>query len=245
MRTSIFVTALIGLFSLSALAADPIQRTIATSGDAEVYAVPDQVTVTFGIERFDATLDTAKSQNDDASAQFLSAVKKLGIDEKDIQAAQMSVAIVYETPSQPIQGIQGYRTMRSYSVKLKDGKLFVQLVDTALKNGANRMSGFRYDTTELAKYRDQARSKAVQDAKSKAVALANELGCEPGRPLTITENNNDASLYTPVRAAFGGARGGAGGGGGGAAPEETMPMGQITISARVNVTFELKDVAAH
>jgi uncharacterized protein YggE len=249
MRVSIIAAVLTGLLSITAFGADPIQRTISTTGNAEVYAVPDEVTVTFGIERFDATLDGAKTQNDQAAAQFVDAVKKLGIDEKDIQAAQMNVAIVYEMAGQPIQGIQGYRTTRSYSVKIKDAKMFVELVDTALKNGANRMSGFRYDTTELAKFRDQARAKAIQDAKAKAVSLSNQLGCEPGRPLTITDSSNDASLYTPVQMSYmRGGRGGAGGGGGAGAAssmDETMPMGQLTITANVNVVFELRDIGAH
>jgi uncharacterized protein len=242
MRMATIVLCLSLLLSLSARAADPTQRTISTTGEAIVYAVPDEVTVTFGIEQFDVNLDTARDKNDQAAATLLKAIHDLGIDDKDVQATAMNVQVVYEQRNEPVLGIQGYRTDRWYSVKLEDVKLFEQLVSTALKSGANQTSGFSYDTTKLRDYRDQARVLAIRAAKEKAVALARELECEPGKPITITESDEDSSFRPMYANARGMAAnlGGAFGGGGGM--ENTMPIGQLPIQARVDVLFELKDL---
>jgi uncharacterized protein len=250
MRTLITALALIGLLAVSAYAADPLQRTITTSGDATIYAAPNEVTVSLGVEIFENTLEDAKTHNDEASQRLIKSIKAMGIDDKDIQVARMNVEIVYENRAQPVQGVQGYRTTRSYSVKLKDLNQFEQLIDTALKNGANRLLGFRFDSTDLPKLRDQARTQAIMAAKDRATLLAAQLNCQPGRPMTISEgpdsaiNVNYISVLTPT------ARGGAGGGGGGfggaagaADAGDTLPMGQMAIRANVSVTFELLDGA--
>jgi uncharacterized protein len=239
MRFAPLAACIVGLLTLSALAADPAQRTISTTGTAVIDVVPNQVSITLGVEAFDPTLDVAKGQNDKNSQSLLKAIKDAGIDDKDVKTAEMNVEIDYNRNGADEQ-LQGYRTMRWYTVKLKDTSKFMQLVDAALKNGANRIGGIQYDTTDLPMYRSQARALAIKAAKDKAEELARELGCETGRPITIQENGDDVSpvYYNNIRFGLGGGFGGGGGGGG-----DTMPLGQMTVGARVNVTFELKDLA--
>ena len=49
------------------------------------------------------------------------------------------------------------------------------------------MQAVRLRTSQLRKYRDEARAKAIRAAKEKAVALAGELGVKIGRPHSISE----------------------------------------------------------
>src|SRR5262249_22921725 len=131
-------------------------------------------------------LAKAKSDNDTESKDLLAAIKDLGIEEKNIQTDVLQVQIDY-APSGPKNGIDGYYCRRAYAVTLKDTSKFEKLIDSALDNGANYLMGFEFRTTELRKYRDQARKMAIIAAKEKAVALAGELEMAVGSPRTINE----------------------------------------------------------
>jgi len=223
------------LTSSFAMAAETPPRTVSTSGEAVVYVAPDEVVLNVGVEIFDPQLDRAKTLNDQASERLLKAIKDMKIEEKHIQTSNMDLEIRYKDHNRPSFGIEGYCTRRSYSVILKDVKLFEKLVDTALKNGANRLMGFEFRTTELRKHRDQARKLAIKAAKEKAIALASELECKVGKPRTINESGgsslgwNRASFQNNEAFAGPAAEGG-----------ETLPLGQIAIRANVSVTFDLE-----
>jgi uncharacterized protein len=211
---------------------------ISTSGDSIVYVMPDEVIVNFGIETFDPDLDKAKSANDERAAHLVKAVKGIGVEPQHIQTDKLQVEISYKDSSQRWAGIAGYFARRSYSVTLKDPKLFENLVDAALKNGANQIAGFTFHSTEIRKYRDQARVMAAHAAKEKAELLARELGSTVGRPRTISESydgyygglqsqqmgqNSVQFAAIPSGEEIG-----------------TMPLGQIAVRAQVSVTFDLK-----
>jgi uncharacterized protein len=215
-------------------------RTISTSGEATVYVVPDEVVVNFGVQTFDAGLDKSKSDNDEQSAKLLKAIKALGVEDKQIQTATLAVSIHYKDYNRATRGIEGYQCQRAYTVTLKDTKLFEKLVDTALKNGANQLNGFEFKTSELRKYRDQARKMAIKAAKEKAVALAGDLDMNVRKPRTISESSGGYYGGYWGGNSFGNASQNAmqavpGGGEGG----ETMPLGQIAVRANVSVTFDI------
>ena len=218
----------------------PAPPTIATSGDATVYVVPDEVVVNFGVQTFDANLDKSKSDNDEQCGRLLKAIKGLGVEDKQIQTATLGVSIHYKDYNRATRGIEGYQCQRAYTVTLKDTKLFERLVDAALKNGANQLNGFEFKTTELRKHRDAARKMAIKAAKEKAVALAGDLEMKVGKPRTISESGggywggyNSVSFgnasQNEMRVAPGGGEGG-----------ETMPLGQIAVRATVSVVFDLE-----
>jgi uncharacterized protein len=221
-------------------AAEEQPRIISTNGEAVVNVVPDKVVINFGVQNTDANLDKARAANDEQSARLVRAFKAAGIAEKDIQTDTMNVSILY------IDGrrltIEGYQASRTYSITLRDIKKFEATVDTGLKNGANLFQGFTYESTDLRKYRDQARAMAIKAAAEKARDLAEVLKCTIGAPRTISESSGGASYYggrsgynsylnaqNSVQS-VGDATGTDG---------ETMPLGQIAIRANVAVTFDL------
>src|SRR5262249_42927696 len=107
-----FVSCLI--LSTCARAQDERARTIASSGQAVVYLVPDEVTVSFGVETYDPSLDKSKAENDRLSASLVKAIKALGIDDKYIQADTMNIAVRPRNNERPSDGIDGYSARRSY-----------------------------------------------------------------------------------------------------------------------------------
>ncbi len=238
-KTSLYLCMLLSaLIAAEARAAEEMPRTVSTQGEAIVYVVPDEVVVSFGVQTTDKSLDKARAANDEQSVRLVAALKAMGIEAKYIQTDAMNISIRY-TDGRSLT-IEGYEASRSYSVKLKDVKKFEALIDAGLKNGANQLQGFTYQTTELRKHRDKARAMAIVAAKEKATDLSAAVGCKVASPRTITESsghyyyggyNRSANAYAQnsVQAAPGGE--GEGG--------ETMPLGQIAVRANVSVTFDL------
>lgn len=234
------------VLTVRSAAAEPIAPpSITTNGESIIYVTPDEAVVSVGVETFDKDLDKAKSDNDERSAKLLHAIKDLGVEDKHVQTDTLQIEIQYKN-EHVARSIEGYYARRAYSITLKDVKKFERLIDVALKNGANRLMGFEYKTTELRKHRDEARKMAIKAAKEKAVLLAGELDAKVGKPRSIQEG-----------ASFGGYRGGWYGsfgfnsfanaqnsvqavGGGAGDVGDTLRLGQIEVRASVSVTFDLE-----
>jgi uncharacterized protein YggE len=233
---------LLGLLSLFAITSTAFaQPSINTSGESIVYVKPDEAIINFGVEILHKELDQAVAQNDEASARLVKAIKGLGIEPQHLQTDHLEVHIRYTSNN---LAIEGYTTRRGYSITLKDIGKLETLVQTGLKNGANTLMGVEFRTTELRKYRDQARKMAIKAAKEKAVALAEELDCRVLAPRSIQEG----VAYSGYYGGWWGWRGGnamaqnsvqSAPGGGGGVEGETMPLGQIAVRASVGVTFDL------
>jgi uncharacterized protein YggE len=219
------------------------RRTVSTTGDSAVYVTPDEVVINVGVETFNGSLDKSKEENDQRSKGVLQAIKDAGVEDKHVQTDEMRVSIVYGN-GHPSRDVIGYQSHREYRVTLKDPKKTESLVDACLKHGANLLLGIDYRSTELRKHRDEARKMAVKAAKEKAQLLAGELGEGIGRPRTISEGSfgyygwagrwgrgAPSFAQNSVQVQDGGA----------GIEGETIPIGQIAITAQVSVTFDLKD----
>jgi len=135
------------------------------------------------------------------------------------------------------------------AVTLRDVKKTSAILAAALKAGANQVINVEFYTSELRKYRDQARELAMKAAKEKAQALANAAGAKTDCVLNINENSwsyyngwwsrygrNSQNLWTQNTiqnaAPPSGETGSAG--------DEPISLGQISIKAEVSATFGLK-----
>jgi uncharacterized protein YggE len=220
-------------------------RVVTATGDAEVRVVPDEVVVTLGVETEDPQLDAAKSQNDDIVRRVLERLQGFGIAADHIQTEYIGITPTYSYPSYGLPRLEGYNVQKTIVVTLSDLAKFEDLLSGVLEAGANYVHSVEFRTTELRKYRDQARALAIQAAQEKATALAGELGQGLGKPVMITEEQSSwRSWY-----GYGwGSRWGESMSqnvvveSGSSTLEEgaTVAPGQITVNARVSVTFALK-----
>ena len=227
-----------------AAAQDPAPRTISTSGEALVQAVPDHVVVSVGVETFRPALGAARQANEAECARLVAAVKSLGVPAADIQTDILSVEIAYRDAGHPSRGIEGYYVRRAYSVTLDDVKRFDALVEAALENGANRLMGFEFKTRKLREHRDKARLLAIQAAREKAQALSAAVGLKLGAPRSVSEGS--FGYWGATRSWWGwGSHGQAQSQNvlvteGGDPGAETLPLGHLGVRAQVSVTFDLE-----
>jgi hypothetical protein len=247
LTAALLVTVLAGaapLAAQSSLPSDsrPAPRLVATTGEAEILVAPDEVLVTLGVETSDVDLSKAKQLNDERVAKIIAAAKALGVEEKYLQTDHISIEPRYRDSYEQRDFI-GFFVRQTIAVTLKDITAFDALLTDVLEAGATHVHGIQFRTSELRKHRDEARAEAIRAAQEKAAALAAELGETIGKPHEIREEQ--ANWYSSYGSWWGGGaymmtqnvmldRGSGSVEGGSLAP------GQISITARVSVSFELQ-----
>jgi uncharacterized protein YggE len=227
-------------------AQETLSRQVSVTGEAEVRVVPDEVVLTLGIETHDYQLAVAKSQNDAVVQRVLALATEFDIPPEHVQTDYIGVNPRYASGCYELCDPIGYVVHKSVVITLRDLSRFEGLLTAALNTGVNYVQGIEFRTTELRKYRDEARALAVRAAQEKATALAGELGEKTGKPQTIQEQQG--SWWSGYGAWWGSRWGNA-------MTQNTVqeyqgtPLGvdasvapgQISIRASVAVAFELTD----
>jgi uncharacterized protein len=209
---------------------------VTVTGTGEVKVQPDEIVLNIGIDVRDKNLDAARKQNDERVVALLNFLKKSGIDAKNIQTTNLNVYPNYvgeygqTTP-------EFYMTQKSVSIIIKEVKRFDEILTGIYKTGTNRVEGIEYRSSDIQKYREQARKLAIQAAKQKATALSSELGSKVGRVYNITENTGPSypgpqfrgqmankMMESPAADAGG----------------PTISLGQLVVTASVEVSFILE-----
>jgi hypothetical protein len=220
-------------------------RLVTVTGEAVVNVVPDEVVLTLGVESSDKQLRRAKSLNDERVKQVLATAEKLGIPAKDIQTDHISIEPRYRDGYEQ-RDFVGYFVRQTIVVNLKDVGQFESLLTDVLDAGANYVHGIQFRTTELRKHKDEARALAINAAREKAVALAQELDQKVGKPYSIREDQEGwGSGYN----SWWGSAGGLGmtqnvvqnAGDAGMEMDGALAPGQLGVTARVTVSFELEE----
>ncbi len=246
----ILLVALVAVFALAAWTQNQTARVepglVTVSGEAEVLVVPDEVILTLGVETWDENLGAAKRQNDERVKAILAVAQKHGVEPKYIQTDFISIEPRYKDNYEKDYLI-GYFVRKTIVITLKDISKFEDMHTGALESVANYEQVIDLSTTELRKYRDQARELAIKAAKEKATALSGELGQKVGKTRSIQEDQ--AGWWSGYSSWWGSAwRGGnpmtqnvtQEAGGGNFNTETALAPGQITVNARVTVSFELE-----
>ena len=229
---------------LTVLAQEQTQpRLVTVTGEAEVRVVPDEVILTLGVETWDKSLAAAKGQNDERVKKVLAVASAAGIEPRAVQTDHISIEPRYRD-SYTQADFVGYYVRQTIVITLKDIAKFEGVLTQALEAGANYVHGVQFRTSDLRKYRDQARALAITAAQEKATALAGALGQKVGRPYAIKEE--DASWRSWYNAWWGSGWGSMtqnviqSAGGEAPASGGTVAVGEITVNARVSVSFEME-----
>jgi len=220
-------------------------RLITVTGDAEVRVVPDEVIFTLGVETWNKQLNTAKKENDQRVQKIVDAAKKHKIEAKHIQTDYLGIEPRYKDSYEHKEFI-GYFVRKTIVITLRDISRFESVLSDVLEAGANYVHGIKFRTTELRKYRDQARSLAIKAAQEKANALAKELRQKVGDPYSIQENRS--GWWSGYNSWWGSRwRGGMAqnviqnvAGPGSSETDGAIALGQIKVNATVTVRFELR-----
>jgi uncharacterized protein YggE len=215
---------------------------ISVDGTGDVLAVSDIASLTVNLTKDGNTAKEAQGLLNESITKTLAYLKTQKIEDKDIKSEyggltpkysySQLVCITYPCPTRdPV--IVGYTATQSITIKVRvvDN---ASVIRTGLADlGITDISGPTFTIDNQDAFNDQARSKAIVDAKGKAEVLAKELGVRLGKVVNFSENNNNNYYANKVMM-------GASVSLDSAAPIPTLPKGENKITSNVTITYEIK-----
>lgn len=240
MQTSIVLAAILYLAVVPAAgqtAQTPPARTITVEGSAEIHVAPDMALVTTGVTTDGDTAAAALTANSTTLSKVLEAIRAFGVESKDLQTFGLALSPRYNHPSASSANekprIIGYTVGNEVTARMHDLGKLGDLLDKVTLAGANRIDGIAFVVSNRDGLLDDARRRAVADAKKKADLYAEAGGFMLGKLMSLTEESTPA--YAPV---MGGMMRAAA-----APPPVAVPVeaGEATLTARVRVVYSLAD----
>lgn len=205
--------------------------TISVSGTGQVMTAPDMATLSIGVETRAETASAAVASNNEAAQRVIETLKQNGVEPRNVQTANFSVSPVYdETSYQRREGprIIGYQATNQVVARIEELDSLGTLLDATVTSGANRIDGLSFGLQDDTAITDEARAKAVEDARRKAELYARAAGVKLGGIRSISEGGHGPIPMYDMRAA--------------AAPEAMkvpIERGQTTVTASVQVVWDV------
>lgn len=218
----------------------PNTRTISTQGDAEINVVPDKCTVVFEVKTLEHDLGKAYELNAAKTKAVLAVAPKFHVEPADLQTSEITVQPSYPEGkfySGPTHDATAFLVRTRIAFVLHEPKLAPELIQAVLAAGANAIEDFQLQTSELRKYRDQARLEALRAARQKAEALAAEMQCKVSRAIHVDET--PVAVPLSIRYAMN-MNVSQPAGGASEAAESNIALGRIPVRAHISATFELE-----
>lgn len=203
------------------------------SGSGTVTVFPDVAILSLGVEVQAPTVAIAQAQAAVDMDRVINELKANGVAEEDIKTRQYNIYPVRRWIDDR-EVLIGYRVTNMITVKIRDIENTGVIIDDVVRAGGDsiRINSIGFTVDEPETYYDEARQKAMEDAKDKAAQLASLGDVTLGKPTYIGEG----SFYIPVRydnalkeAADAGA-----------IPPTPISPGEMEISLTVQVVYAIK-----
>jgi len=188
------------------------QEGIQVGGRGEVSAVPDIATLRLGIEAQEANVAEAQTKANEAMNKVMTALTGSGVAEEDIQTQYFNIRQRTkwnrETEEETVVGYQVTNKViakirvldyESYTLDYKVGIIIAAVAEAG--GDLTRIDSLSFSIDDPSVYYEEAREKAMVDAKAKAEQLAELAGVSLGKPTYVSEGIHIPSPIYP-RAVF-------------------------------------------
>lgn len=245
-RKSFFVVALVAALTIAALAwtanqlkafkfvgSNPnLTRSISVSGEGKIFVRADlaMVQLTVSSDASQNNLGETQERNATKANAVIAFAKSRGVQEEDTKTVNYSITPRYNY-SQFGQEFLGYNVRQDIQLKIRDLTKVGDILRGVVSAGANEVSQLQFTVDDPKSPEEEARAKAIADAKMKAGKLANALGVKLARVTNFSESGGGAPpVYYREAAALGK--------GGGGVPD--IQIGQNEIQLFVTLTYEIE-----
>lgn len=238
MRNALIAALVLGAVAMpSAAAAQQASITQAIAGTrlditatGEVMRVPDVAVISAGVVSRSATASGALQDAANRMSQVLAALKRAGVEDRDIQTSNVSLNPEYRYPENQSPQLVGYTATNNVTVRFRDVRASGKILDALVAQGANQINGPTLVVDKPEAALDEARIKAVATARARAELYARNLGLRIVRVVAVNELANYSNQ--PIPMVMTAARM--------ASAETRIEPGEQKLQVSVAVTFELQ-----
>lgn len=211
-------------------AAEP--RSVSVSATGTVSAVPDMARIAVGVS---ARAPAAQAAADEAAARaqaLLAALDSAGIAPADRRTQHIGIVPIHarDDRSAPLR-IEGYEARQHFEVTVRDLARLGPLIDSLVKAGSATLGGIAFDVAARDSLLDEARRRAVAEARRLAALAAEAAGARLGQVLNLSLGGEGGYVPRPAMRTAAEPM---------AAPPMPVAEGTIDISASASATFALE-----
>lgn len=192
-------------------------------GESVVHVVPDLVTISLNIQNEGTDFKYIRDKNAGIVAKVIDTLGKQ-LPKENFQTEGVSSWKYYDYEIKTHK----YQVSQRISIKLEDISKYEGLMETLFELGVDQINDVSFDVKDREKYLREARVEAMNNAREKALLYAISLEQNIGKALSISELSSVEDVGgIRIR------------GVGKATPQQTLAPGELTITAKINVSFEL------
>ena len=165
--------------------------TLSVTGNGTVLVESDLAIVTVGVQETSKDVLEAQSTVNEKIAAIKQSLLDAGAKESEINTDSINIYANYDY-SDNTEVIVGYTANNTLSVRTTDIDNVGALIDAAFAAGANTLDNVQFTVQDDSEAREQALTKAVEDARRKAEVLAAAAGLQ----IASIESIAESGVYT-------------------------------------------------
>lgn len=170
------------------------------SAYGEAKTAPDMAVINFGVMTEAATAAEAMSQNSARMTEVLAALRRAGVEERNIQTSGLNLQPQYDYRENQPPRLRSYQAINRVTVKLYQLDRVGRTADAVVAAGVNQIDGISFGLRDPQAAEDQARRAAVQALQAKARLYAEALGQPLGQLRSLTEGGGYVPRPMPMYA---------------------------------------------
>ncbi len=161
--------------------------TLSLSAHGETKIVPDEATITLGVQTTAPAAAEAMARNAEQMTEVTAALRRAGVADKDIQTSNLSLNAQYVYVANEPAKLTGYQASNAVRITVEDLARLGPAVDAVTAAGANQIDGISFGLKDPTAAEDQARLAAVKALRAKADLYAGATGYHVGRLVSLSE----------------------------------------------------------
>jgi hypothetical protein len=215
---------------------ETMPRTISVSGVGTASGRPDIAYVEFGVQAINPDADKAVTENSDRMTAVMGALQELKIEDKDIQTINYSMWLEeVRDKDGNLTGESRYHVVNQLRVKVRDLTKVGQVLQKALKAGANNVGSVSFSVADPSALQKQARDAAIGNVRAKAEQLAAGFGAKVGKVHQVSEYGGEPVPAPNLNVKAERLAAGYGGG------EVPVSGGELSVNVQIQVTFDIAE----
>lgn len=203
---------------------------VITTGDATVKVRPDIAILSVGATAQAATAAEAQAQVAERIERILAAAQALGISDEDTKTSSYNIQPRYAFDEGRPPEITGYEAQQMVTLTLRDIDRAGETLDALVQNDGATNASIVFSLDDPKPTQAEARRLAIEEARSKAEAMAGAAGVRLGDLLSLHDRSSGGVPL--LQAEFG--RGFA------PAADTQIPVGDLEVVVQVQVQYAIE-----
>ncbi|MFH1233218.1 MAG: SIMPL domain-containing protein [Patescibacteria group bacterium] len=172
-------------------------HSITITGEGKITGTPDVAKIQLGYSVEKKTVGEAQKENTVKMNALIDKLKKdFKINAQDIKTVNYNISPQYNW-SDNKQFLRGYLVSQDLTVKVREMDKISQILDMAGVIGLNQVGNLFFEIDKPEKLKEEARAKALEQAKNKASSLSKIVGVKLGKIISFSESSNEPGpIYT-------------------------------------------------